>query len=279
MGITASQEFEPIPFKDIQNGTIQSQKMCQQMVENGFCVLSFEEDQCGTIDNMYTVGNDFLVQDKDLKNKHADPKNENVGYVDVEGTRDFIKLRAAGDRLGNFPETPPNFKQVFSAAYELLAGVTWQVYLQILACPVSQSDPKAFPSEVISSLKECLDERASLSYIRYYLPPPSPNSPPSSLRDVCDAHTDTGILTLILCSQVPGLQVWDKKTNTWLEVEKHLITHNKTKNPKKHLALCIMGEKIGTFTSSRALTPTLHRVMVENGIERSSLLYFMDTAK
>lgn len=33
-------------------------------------------------------------------------------------------------------------------------------------------------------------------------------------------HTDTGILTLIICSDVPGLQVWDHINGGWIEVEK-----------------------------------------------------------
>ena len=42
---------------------------------------------------MYTVGSLFLAQDKELKDIHADPKKETMGYVDIEGTRDFIKVQ------------------------------------------------------------------------------------------------------------------------------------------------------------------------------------------
>jgi hypothetical protein len=41
---------------------------------------------------MYKVGKEFLTQDKEAKIKHLDPKEENTGYVDIEGTRDFIKV-------------------------------------------------------------------------------------------------------------------------------------------------------------------------------------------
>lgn len=42
--------------------------------------------------DMYDVGLKFLSQDKEQKNVHLDPKNENLGYIDVEGLRDFIKV-------------------------------------------------------------------------------------------------------------------------------------------------------------------------------------------
>lgn len=41
---------------------------------------------------MYNSGAEFMKLDKEAKNLHLDPKNENVGYVDIEGTRDFIKV-------------------------------------------------------------------------------------------------------------------------------------------------------------------------------------------
>ena len=86
------------------------------------------------------------------------------------------------------------------------------------------------------------------------------------------SSSDTGILTLILCSKVPGLQIWDAKNKHWLEVEKHLIGKYKSGSPRKHLVLCIVGEKIRTFTSSHALTPTLHRVVYSPPLSSPSLL-------
>lgn len=43
---------------------------------------------------MYNVGAAFLLQDKSVKNFHADPKEENLGFVDIEGVRDYIKVGA-----------------------------------------------------------------------------------------------------------------------------------------------------------------------------------------
>lgn len=79
------------------------------MMQDGFCVVAFEDNDFNTIESiitripffylshlmivdMYDVGLKFLSQDKEQKNVHLDPKNENLGYIDVEGLRDFIKV-------------------------------------------------------------------------------------------------------------------------------------------------------------------------------------------
>lgn len=277
MGNTFSDEsLSPISLSSIQNGSAESALMCQRMAENGFCVIAFDESENDTIENMLKSGSDFMKLDKETKNIYFDPKNENLGYVDIEGTRDFIKLREGGDRQGQFPDQPQNFKASLLSTNTLFSRTCWNIYLELLNNPsISPNSAKHFPEDIRTSLKECVDERASVSYIRYYLP----STPQPAIRDVCDEHTDTGLLTLIMCSSVPGLQIWDRKNQKWSEAEREVIRKYKSANPLRPLAFCIMGEKITTFTDSKVLSPTLHRVMVENGVERSSLLYFMDTAK
>jgi len=83
-------------------------------------------------------------------------------------------------------------------------------------------------------------------------------------------HTDTGILTLIICAEVPGLQVWDSVNKKWLEVEK-LVT------PREDLFV-IMGRKCELFSTVKEspFKATTHRVALPLNTERNSLLYFVD---
>jgi isopenicillin N synthase-like dioxygenase len=83
-------------------------------------------------------------------------------------------------------------------------------------------------------------------------------------------HTDTGILTLIICSDVPGLQVWDTKNDEWLEVEKIV-------NPMEDMFV-VLGRKMQLFAQDQpsVLMPCTHRVALPLNTERSSLLYFLD---
>eukprot|EP01119_Soliformovum_irregulare_P023477 TRINITY_DN8196_c0_g1_i2.p1 TRINITY_DN8196_c0_g1~~TRINITY_DN8196_c0_g1_i2.p1 ORF type:complete len:175 (-),score=35.49 TRINITY_DN8196_c0_g1_i2:26-550(-) len=83
-------------------------------------------------------------------------------------------------------------------------------------------------------------------------------------------HTDTGILTLIICADVPGLQVWDIQSNRWIEVEKVFNPHTDM--------FVIMGRKMQFFSAqeSSIFKATTHRVALPLNTERTSLLYFVD---
>lgn len=64
--------------------------------------------------------------------------------------------------------------------------------------------------------------------------------------------TDTGLLTFIPIASVPALQVLDKKTNSYVDVERHF--------PKYEYMSVIMGEKMSLFANNSKLTATVHKV-------------------
>jgi len=335
IALTRALPYEPIPLAQIQRDTEETTQLYLHMKEEGFVIVSLP-DNYKEIEDMYEVGAAFLHASTEVKEAHLDPKDENLGYVDIAGVRQYIKLRITGDRTGQWPAQPPDFKEKYDKASQVLHDVAWKVFIEILHLshlePTRLSEP--FGDDVLLSVQDCVTQMSSVSVIHYYpqsggevstsSPPsssstPSPPPPPPTtimeetempspalalaptpteeqapapaptptvipvpddknaygLRDVCDAHTDTGILTVIVCSRVPGLQVWDRKNNDWLPVEKLLL--ETCKKEGEHLAICIMGEKMGLFTD--VLTATLHRVMVQPNTVRYSMLYFMDTAK
>jgi len=84
-------------------------------------------------------------------------------------------------------------------------------------------------------------------------------------------HTDTGILTFILCSDVPGLQVENRETKEWIPVE--------TLNIPKIDLFCIMGRKMEIFAAANKdpiYHATVHRVGLPYNTERHSILFFAD---
>eukprot|EP01089_Gocevia_fonbrunei_P001631 TRINITY_DN11513_c0_g1_i1.p1 TRINITY_DN11513_c0_g1~~TRINITY_DN11513_c0_g1_i1.p1 ORF type:complete len:281 (-),score=49.62 TRINITY_DN11513_c0_g1_i1:8-850(-) len=86
-------------------------------------------------------------------------------------------------------------------------------------------------------------------------------------------HTDTGLLTLISCSFVPGLQVLDRASGAFLDVEK-------IADPGKDLFI-IMGRKITQLSTNHSglFIPTTHRVVLPPNTERNSILYFQDVGQ
>jgi len=85
-------------------------------------------------------------------------------------------------------------------------------------------------------------------------------------------HTDTGILTLISCSDVPGLEVENRDNGEFLEVEKIYA-----ETARRDLFV-IVGRKIEFFSRNQPpmFKATVHRVMLPYNIERNSMLYFVD---
>jgi len=93
------------------------------------------------------------------------------------------------------------------------------------------------------------------------------------MGEACKVHTDTGVLTLIMCSSVAGLQIEKRgSSGEWLEVEK-------TNTPGVDLFV-IGGGKLHMFgrneVERETFPPTVHRVMLPHNLQRYSLLYFLD---
>ncbi|KAL6077073.1 hypothetical protein QOT17_002381 [Balamuthia mandrillaris] len=101
------------------------------------------------------------------------------------------------------------------------------------------------------------------------------NEPSNEMFIPSATHCDTGLLTAIVCAPVPGLQVKDKVTNEFLEVEKLV-------EPCQDMFI-IMGNKIQQFCQHGAeaslFEPTVHRVMLPANTSRTSFLFFLDVGQ
>lgn len=77
------------------------------------------------------------------------------------------------------------------------------------------------------------------------------------------AHTDFGAITLLLQDDVDGLQVWDKKTNSWFDVE-----------PTKGAYVVNLGNLMARWTNEKYKS-NIHRVINKSGKERYSIPVFI----
>jgi isopenicillin N synthase-like dioxygenase len=66
---------------------------------------------------------------------------------------------------------------------------------------------------------------ATMRLLHY--PPQSPDSDEKLSRGI-GAHTDFGAVTLLLQEEVDGLQVWEKETETWLDVSFNSVKSRRT---------------------------------------------------
>ena len=87
-----------------------------------------------------------------------------------------------------------------------------------------------------------------------------------------DKHQDTGVMTFILCSDVCGLQIFDRKTNKYIDVENYYDSNQ--------CMFVISGRKMEHIFSWKKIIPaTWHYVKIPVEKERFSLLYFLEIQK
>ncbi|KUI59992.1 Sexual differentiation process protein isp7 [Cytospora mali] len=93
-----------------------------------------------------------------------------------------------------------------------------------------------------------------------------PSQPPDAdekLTRGIGAHTDFGAITLLLQDEVDGLQVWDKHSNTWIDVE-----------PTKGALVVNLGNLMSRWTNEKYKS-NVHRVINKSGKERYSIPLFV----
>lgn len=79
--------------------------------------------------------------------------------------------------------------------------------------------------------------------------PPQPPDADEKLTRGIGAHTDFGAITLLLQDEVDGLQVWDKHSNTWIDVSHRWNRYN------EHLSVDRFLLTRGTHRSSQPKVP------------------------
>ncbi len=98
-------------------------------------------------------------------------------------------------------------------------------------------------------------------------------------RYVCPQHTDTGILTFIPVSEIAGLQMFDKSSNKYIDIE------NIGYQPRKRIfsfvvvdcedVILFPGEKFSVFAASTTFDATPHRVKACKN-SRISMAFMLD---
>jgi len=166
---------------------------------------------------------------------------------------------------GPDPDSPPFKDDLFKAPHPKTVGGTNSKYEKGKKKEENVEDEKRWiPETTFKSVRDFIPEGSSMSVIRYF----KMDTADESMNCPCDEHYDTGIVTMILISEVPGLQVLDQSCGKWLDLEK-LGTPGDL--------VMIMGRKMDLLKSENAkLKPTFHRVNIPRNVMRHSILFFMD---
>jgi len=170
---------------------------------------------------------------------------KNEGYLLVEGVKEYLKLRRDQLNQNIFPDRP-DFEKEFNNCFDQLYDLVTDCF-KILATTTLPDGSPFIKEELTKAVSEKMRQRSSISVIHYF-PRPKPTEEISSTPSIYDEegmnnpskiHTDTGILTFILCSDVPGLQIENRQKKDFIPIE----TLN---TPKRDLFLYIR-KKNGNF--------------------------------
>lgn len=93
--------------------------------------------------------------------------------------------------------------------------------------------------------------------------PSQPKDADEKLTRGIGAHTDFGAITMLLQDEVDGLQVWDQRNSTWIDVE-----------PTKGALVVNLGNLMQRWTNEK-FKSNVHRVINKSGKERYSIPVFV----
>jgi len=255
---------KPIFVDEIMSEDKEAQKyLCKCLSENTYAIITLENSEnkaniAGAIDGLFKDRNGYFEQSQDVKQLNIAPDGNNMGYIKVGNTREYIKLRIS-DPEELWPKHPPTIRNNWTNVHTYLKDISWKCFLAI-----SNYEESKLNDETLEAIEEFVQIKSSISLIHYY------TVISDDKRCVCATHEDTGLLTFGVCSDSPGLIIWDPVKNDWVEIEKVA---------KPGSLILFVGQKVPMFSGSSTWKPTTHKVEIPTGTERHSFVFLLDVAK
>jgi isopenicillin N synthase-like dioxygenase len=177
-----------------------------------------------------------------------------VGRDDADGP--YFDAHRRYFAPNTWPDRPPGLHEAW-LAYEAAAGTTADTVLRAMALALDLPE-----SWFVERTRRAVVTTRALDYRRA---PGQPDPAPGQMR--LGAHTDYGIITLLLADEVPGLQV--RRDDGWHDVA----------IPPRAL-VCNIGDLLARWTNDRWRS-TLHRVVppprdTSGPVRRRSVARFLD---
>jgi len=178
----------------------------------------------------------------------------NLGYVRVEGVREYLKLRITDDAK-LWPQLPERFKECFEEVFNDIKEISWNCFVALASDDrreekeeKEEKEERVISKETVDAVAEFVEKKSSLSLIHYFETKEKMNNKEHNEKesddgkeekeeeeriDVCSLHRDTGILTCAVVSEIQGLEMFDIQEDGWIKIENLVGNQSKHYNPQK----------------------------------------------
>jgi len=212
-------------------------------------------------------------------------RKPNIGYVLTPQKKEYLKFKEKTNR-SMFPSNTiyEHFQTLFTTWREIGEKAIETLCTEVVVDPKTKQSATLIEADELENLKKFGRLHSSISLIRYFskLAEAGDVEAEAKLSEdekLCNRtveiplgkHVDTGVITLILSSDVPGLQMLDRRSNQYFFCEKAF--------PDPKYMFVIAGRKMEMFSWKKKIHPTWHFVQVPTDTVRYSTMYFMEIQK
>lgn len=258
---------------DFVRGLVDHESCTQQLRTRGYCILQLDNDTRRLYDEFLNGYQCFC--DSSLEHKRrfatlqfeqsANSPNQYHGYSQVDGLKSQFMMRLGGKMDVRTPDSdlhlPMEFRdsgpKLFKALDQICRQVTEQALLEIQSstCLSKLLDP-------LDSAGDLLGGYISSSLLDSFCYHNSPDCNHERYINNHASHTDSGLITLVVCTDSPGLEVLDQRCNQWVSVEEclHLYCQSKQQNHRNYAILFWSDSVCYVDDPKHQLKPCLHRV-------------------
>ena len=236
-----------------------------------FSLPSEEKQKVGKDLNTWNRG--YEMVGAQILEPGTNPELKEGFYIgqDLPKTHPYFVGKKLNSGPNVWPSTMPNvdeFRKATMAYYDKTVGLAWHL-LRALALSLDLEE---------GFFEKFMDGAVATMRLLHY-PPQSPDCDEKLTRGI-GAHTDFGAITLLLQDNVDGLQVWDKPSNTWIDVSSERMMNEPSNfnadfryHPQKEpmLSTWEISCPVGQMRNIRATFTASSTSQVKNAIRSQSL--------
>jgi len=204
---------EPLDCESVLNGDQPTMdEFCLRMKNKGYAIIRIDDHRRDIGKQLGMVTDKFFNETSfEEKKNMMEPDRNNLGYVHVQSVREYIKLRTT-DPPNLWPKSE-EFKQIFNEFFETFYKIAEATFVGFSNHFEEEKEDVLIPEENLDAIKSFIHQKSSVSIIKYF---PHDEEPE---KCVCAEHKDTGLMTYILNTGVPSLQIYDKEIDKYVRIE------------------------------------------------------------